>query len=51
MTDTDNSDGPGGVAALTDRLAVRGTFPMAAVSWTMVGGAAALVAMVKVTVP
>ena len=32
VTDTADSDGPGGVAAFTDRFAVRGTLPMAAVS-------------------
>jgi hypothetical protein len=51
VTDTDDRDGPDGVAALTERFAVRGTFWMAAVIWTMVGGAAAFVAIVKVTVP
>jgi hypothetical protein len=51
VTDTDDRDGPDGVAALTERFAVRGTFWMATVIWTMVGGAAAFVAIVKVTVP
>jgi hypothetical protein len=47
VADTELSEGPAGVAALTERLAVRGTFWTAAVSWTMVGGAAALVAIGK----
>ena len=51
VTDTPDSDGPGGVAVLTDTFAVRGTFCTAAVIWTIVGGAAALVVIVKVTVP
>ena len=41
----------GGVAALTERFAVRGTFWIAAMSWTIVAGAAAFVATVNVTVP
>src|SRR5439155_14495168 len=49
LTETDDSDGPAGVAALTERLAVRGTFWTAAMIWTMVGGAAALVVIVNVT--
>jgi hypothetical protein len=48
-TDTVDSVGPGGGAALTDRFAVRGTFWIAAVIWTMLGAAAALVEIVKVT--
>ncbi|MEU5943885.1 hypothetical protein ABZ807_33150, partial [Micromonospora sp. NPDC047548] len=50
FTDTDERDGPGGVAAFTERFAVRGMFWTAAVIWTIAGGAAALVAMVNVTV-
>src|SRR5262249_13714847 len=49
VVDTDVSDGPAGVAALTDRFAVRGTFWIAAVIWTIVGGAAAFVAIGNVT--
>ena len=45
---TDVSDGPLGVAALTERLAVRGVLPTHAVIDAIVGGAEALVAMVKV---
>ena len=51
VTDTDDSDGPAGVAGLTERFAERGVFWMAAVIWTIVGGAAALVVIVNVTVP
>ena len=47
IADTEVSEGPAGVAALTERFAVRGTFCTAAVIWTMVGGAAALVAIGK----
>src|SRR5947209_6595790 len=47
VTETADSDGPGGVASLTDKFAVRGTLPMAAVSCTMVAGAAAFVATGK----
>src|SRR5262249_51221348 len=50
VTDTADSDGPGGVAALTERFAVRGTFWTAAVIWTIVAGAEAFVVIVKFTV-
>lgn len=50
ITDTEDSDGPGGVAALTERFAVRGTFWTAAMIWTISGGAAAFVVIVKFTV-
>ena len=49
VTETEASDGPAGVAALTERLAVRGTLSIAAMIWTISGGAAALVAIVNVT--
>src|SRR3954447_13703405 len=49
-TETADSDGPGGRAGLTDRLAVRGTLSTAAVSWTIVGGAAAFVVIGNVAV-
>jgi len=51
VTDTDDKDGPGGVAALTERFAMCGTFWMAAVIWTIVAGAAEFVPIVNVTVP
>ena len=51
ITDTDDSDGPPGVAALTERFAERETFWIQAVIWTMVGRAAELVVIVNVTVP
>jgi len=43
VTETADKDGPAGVAAFTDRFAVRGTLPIAAVSTTIVAGAAAFV--------
>src|SRR4051794_30514637 len=48
VTDTDVSELPPGWAGLTDRLAWRGTFWIAAVSCTIVGGAEALVVILNV---
>src|SRR4051794_28265944 len=48
VTDTDVSEGPAGVAWFTTRVAVRGTFAIAAVMVTKVSGAAALVVIVNV---
>src|SRR5690349_18848244 len=45
--DTDFSVGPGGGAGLTSMFAVRGTLSTAAVIWTGVKGAAALLVIVK----
>ena len=49
VTDTADSCAPAGVAALTERFAVRGTLPTAAMICTIVSGAAALVEIVKST--
>ena len=49
VTDTEDSCAPAGVAALTDRFAVRGTLPTAAMICTISSGAAALVEIVKST--
>ena len=49
MTETADSDGPAGRAGLTDRFAERGVLPTQAVSWTIVGGAAAFVEIGKFT--
>jgi hypothetical protein len=51
LTDTADSDGPGGVAGLTESVAWRGVFWMEAVIWTLVAGAPALVVIGNVTVP
>src|SRR4051812_8487258 len=48
VADTAESEFPPGVAALTERFCMRGTFWIAAVICTIVGAAAALVVMVNV---